>query len=162
MKLDAAFDEFVVQRSPALLRTAVLLANGDRHAAEDLLQTALLRLARHWGKTAGNPEPYVRRILVNLAVDTSRNRRRRLPEARWPEGLEPAVVDALPDDSVLEVLRELPPQQRATLVLRFWDDCSVAETAALLGCSEGTVKSNTSRALARLREALERTTHADR
>jgi RNA polymerase sigma-70 factor (sigma-E family) len=160
VKLDAAFDEFVVQRSPALLRTAVLLCNGDRHAAEDLLQTALLRLARHWGRTS-DPEAYVRRILVNLAVDGTRNRRRRLPETRWPEGLEPAVHDAAADP-LPEVVASLPPQQRATLVLRFWDDCSVAETARLLGCSEGTVKSNTSRALARLREALERTSHADR
>ncbi|HUQ00502.1 MAG TPA: sigma factor, partial [Aeromicrobium sp.] len=108
--VDAAFDEFVLQRSPALLRTAVLLVNGDRHAGEDLLQTALMRLARHWAKTSANPEPYVRRILVNLACDSTRRRRRRLAETPWPDGLEPAVSDALPDDSVLEVLRELPPQ----------------------------------------------------
>jgi RNA polymerase sigma-70 factor (sigma-E family) len=161
-KLDEGFDEFVVSRSPALLRTAVLLLGGDRHGAEDLLQTALLRLARHWGKAAGNPEPYVRRILVNLAIDSTRNRRRRVAETSWPEGLEPAVQDASSDDGLLEVLHDLPPQQRATVVLRFWDDCSVAQTAELLGCSEGTVKSNTSRALARLRDSLERNSHADR
>jgi RNA polymerase sigma-70 factor (sigma-E family) len=160
--VDAAFDDFVLHRSAALLRTAVLLCNGDRHAGEDLLQTALMRLCRQWRKAADNPEPYVRRILVNLAIDGTRNRRRRVAETPWPAGLDPAADDMAADDSVLAVLRELPPQQRATLVLRYWDDCSVADTAALLGCSEGTVKSNTSRALARLREALERNAHADR
>lgn len=153
-RLGPDFDEFVTGRSPALLRTAVLLL-GDRHDAEDLLQTALLRVARHWSRALDNPEAYTRRILVNLAYDRSRRRRRR------PESLgqvpDRAVTDEHPDErgELLRVLRSLPERQRATVVLRFWEDLSVAETAQLLGCSEGTVKSATSKALAHLRDALQ-------
>lgn len=152
-RLGADFDEFVTGRSPALLRTAVLLL-GDRHEAEDLLQTALLRVARHWSRALANPEAYTRRVLVNLAYDHSRRRQRK------PESLghvpEHAVIDEHRDDrdALVRVLRDLPERQRATVVLRFWEDLSVAETADLLGCSEGTVKSTTSKALAHLRQAL--------
>lgn len=162
MRTDPGFDEFVVTRSPALLRTAVLLCGGDRHSGEDLLQTALLRLARHWRKAGDNPEPYVRRILVNLACDRTRLRRRRVAEAPWPETFDPGAEVDPRDDDVLQALKQLPPQQCATVVLRFWDDLSVAQTAALLGVAEGTVKSNTSRALSHLRDVLERNQHADR
>jgi RNA polymerase sigma-70 factor (sigma-E family) len=153
-RLDADFDDFVIGRSPALLRTAVLLV-GDRHEAEDLLQTALLRLARHWSRAVENPDAYVRRVIVNLACDHSRRRQRR-----------PVQLGTVPDvpvedsprenhDELIRALRDLPERQRATVVLRFWEDLSVAETAALLGCTDGTVKSNTSKALAHLREAIE-------
>jgi RNA polymerase sigma-70 factor (sigma-E family) len=153
-RLSADFDEFVVGRSPALLRTAVLLT-GDRHDAEDLVQTALLRVARHWSRALDNPEAYTRRILVNLAYDHSR-RRRRHPERLGPPP-EHVGTDTYGDDrdDLLRLLRELPERQRATVVLRFWEDLSVAETAQLLGCSEGTVKSTTSKALAHLRDALQ-------
>jgi RNA polymerase sigma-70 factor (sigma-E family) len=157
-RLGADFDEFVVARSPGLLRTAVLLT-GDRHDAEDLVQTALLRVARHWSRALDNPEAYTRRILVNLAYDHSRRRKRR-PEQLGPPPDRAATDDHADDhaddrDELLGLLRELPPRQRATVVLRFWEDLSVAETAQLLGCSEGTVKSTTSKALAHLREALQ-------
>jgi len=152
-RLGADFDEFVVGRSSALLRTAILLT-GDRHDAEDLVQTALLRVARHWSRALENPEAYTRRVLVNLAYDRSRHRKRR------PERLGPPPDRAATDhygeerDDLLRLLRQLPERQRATVVLRYWEDLSVAETAQLLGCTEGTVKSATSKALAHLREAL--------
>jgi RNA polymerase sigma-70 factor (sigma-E family) len=153
-RLGAEFDDFVIGRSPALLRTAVLLL-GDRNDAEDLLQTALLRVARHWSRARENPDAYTRRVLVNLAHDHARRRR------RHPESLN-GVPDAPGRDvtsegreDLLPALRALPERQRATVVLRFWEDLSVAETAALLGCSEGTVKSTTSKALARLRGVLD-------
>jgi RNA polymerase sigma-70 factor (sigma-E family) len=151
------FDEFVVGRSQALLRTAVLLL-GDRHDAEDLLQTALLRVARHWSRARESPDAYTRRVLINLAYDHSRYRRRH-PESPGPLPDRPQAppTDGEHDerDDLLRVLRELPERQRATVVLRFWEDLSVADTAALLGCSEGTVKSTTSKALARLRRVLD-------
>jgi RNA polymerase sigma-70 factor (sigma-E family) len=152
-RLSADFDEFVVGRSAALLRTAILLT-GDRHDAEDLVQTALLRVARHWSRALDNPEAYTRRILVNLAYDHSRRRKRR-PERLGPPP-DRVAADNYGDDreDLLRVLRVLPERQRATVVLRFWEDLSVAETAQLLGCSEGTVKSTTSKALAHLRDAL--------
>ncbi|MBV9486146.1 MAG: SigE family RNA polymerase sigma factor [Frankiaceae bacterium] len=153
-RLDADFDDFVLGRSPALLRTAALLV-GDRHEAEDLLQTALLRLARHWSRAVENPDAYVRRVMVNLACDHSRRRRRR--PVQLGSVPDVPVGDASNDDhdDLVQALRDLPERQRATVVLRFWEDLSVAETAAILGCTEGTVKSTTSKALAHLRAAIQ-------
>jgi RNA polymerase sigma-70 factor (sigma-E family) len=153
-RLGSDFDEFVVGRSPALLRTAVLLV-GDRHEAEDLLQTALLRLARHWSRAADNPNAYVRRVLVNLAYDHSRRRRRRPERLGFVPEVPHEGADPDDRDDLIRALRELPERQRATVVLRFWEDLSVAETAALLDCTEGTVKSTTSKALAHLRDHLD-------
>jgi RNA polymerase sigma-70 factor (sigma-E family) len=149
----ADFDDFVASRSPSLLRTAVLLT-GHRQDAEDLLQAALIRVARHWPRALEHPEAYTRQVLVNLVRDRARQRRRR-PEQLGPPP-EHATTDPHADDreELLRLLRELPERQRATVVLRFWEDLSVAETARLLGCTEGTVKSSTSKALAHLRTAL--------
>jgi RNA polymerase sigma-70 factor (sigma-E family) len=153
-RLGADFDEFVIGRSSALLRTAILLT-GDRHDAEDLVQTALLRVARHWSRALDNPEGYTRRVLVNLAYDRSRHRKRR-PERLGPPPDSVATDDYGEDrDDLLRLLRQLPERQRATVVLRYWEDLSIAETAQILGCTEGTVKSATSKALAHLREALD-------
>lgn len=154
-RLGTDFDEFVIGRSPGLLRTAVLLL-GDPADAEDVLQTALIRLARHWHRALDNPDAYVRRALVNLARDHAR-RKRRKPEALGavPDVAAAAAAPAEDRDDLLRVLRELPERQRATVVLRFWEDLSVTETAHVLGCSEGTVKSTTSKALAHLRDVLD-------
>jgi RNA polymerase sigma-70 factor (sigma-E family) len=153
-RLGPDFDDFVIGRSSALLRTAILLT-GDRHDAEDLVQTALLRVARYWSRALDNPEAYTRRVLVNLAYDRSRHRKRR-PERLGPPPDSTATDDYAEErDDLLQLLRQLPERQRATVVLRFWEDLSVAETAQLLGCTEGTVKSTTSKALAHLREALD-------
>jgi RNA polymerase sigma-70 factor (sigma-E family) len=152
-----SFDEFVATSADRLVRTAYLLC-GDRGHAEDLVQTALLRTARRWRTARRQPEAYARRVVVNLAKDRWRDLARRPGEAPL-EGAEATVatgdVDGLLDrDELLRATAQLPPGQRAVLVLRYFDDLSVEETAATLGCSTGTVKSQTSRALDRLRAAL--------
>jgi RNA polymerase sigma-70 factor (sigma-E family) len=150
-----AFEAFVEGASGRLMRTAYLLS-GDRGHAEDLVQSTLLRTARRWPRARQQPEAYARRVLVNLAKDRWRTLRRRVDEVAVTE--EPLVPE---DDGVLErerllaAIRELPAGQRAVLVLRFFDDLSVAETAAALDCSEGTVKSQTARALDRMRSVLD-------
>ena len=152
------FDRFVLDRSTALLRLAVLLV-GDRGHAEDLLQTALLRLSVRWRSVQAHPEAYVRRVLVNLARDRWRHRARRVAEAEMTESAHATTArdpaDAVVDRDVLRrALAALPRRQREVMVLRFFADLSVAETAATLRTSEGTVKAHTSRAVARLRQAL--------
>lgn len=145
-----SFEEFVRVRSGALGRTAFLLT-GNRHDAEDLLQSALSRAAVRWGRV-DDPEAYVRRALYTQAVSRWRALRRRPVETLGPppEGAAPgADVDLR---VVLhQALRRLTPRQRAVLVLRFYEDHSESATAELLGCSVGTVKSQTRHALARLR-----------
>ncbi|GAA0249885.1 SigE family RNA polymerase sigma factor [Cryptosporangium japonicum] len=149
----AGLEEFVADRGDALLATAILLAGG-RDAGQDLLQAAIERVMRRWHTIDGDPEGYVRRILYHLAVDTWRRRSRR------PEVLTAVDTEAVPDgtatldlrDALLRALAQLPPKQRAVLVLRFFEHLTEAEAAEQLGCSIGTVKSATSRGLARLRE----------
>lgn len=158
MNPGADFDDFVRSASPRLLRTSFLLA-GDRGHAEDLLQEALVRTARHWRRARDTPEPYTRRIIVNLATDRWRARQRRAPEVLVGDqladhGIE-ATVSAHDDRQVIvHALRQLPYQQRAVAVLRYWEGATVAETASLLGLSEGTVKSYAARAVARLRALI--------
>lgn len=155
---DATFDEFVATSSPYLLRLAYRLTT-DVHLAEDLLQGALWRVAKHWAQARENPGAYAQRTLVNLAADGRRDRRRRPVEVRI-EALGDRA-DAGPSDQVenrdllLAALRRLPPRQRAVIVLRYWEDMSVEETAAVLGCSNGNVKSTASRGLERLRDVLD-------
>jgi RNA polymerase sigma-70 factor (sigma-E family) len=148
-----ALERFVAERGDRLLRTAVLLA-GNRADGEDLLQSALERLLRNWRRIDGDPENYVRRTLYNLATDGWRRHRVHQRHAVLLEPappVDPAIaVDVR--DAVIRVLVQLPPRQRAVLVLRYFDQLSEAETAAALGCSVGTVKSATARGLARLRE----------
>jgi RNA polymerase sigma-70 factor (sigma-E family) len=161
VRVDTEFDDFVEAQSTRLLRTAYLLT-GDRGHAEDLLQTALLRTLRRWSQAREAPTEYTRRVLVNLSRD-----RVRLLSRRPRESPLPADPDALrghrPDRAVEQLgerhrvaraLAALPTRQRQVVVLRFFEDLTVTQTAALLGASEGTVKSYTSRALARLRELL--------
>lgn len=153
---DASFTAFVAARYPHLVRSAYLLT-GDRASAEDLVQAALLRTYGRWRRLDAphNAEAYTRTVMVRLAA---RSRRRRwnaeTPTSSLPET---AVADGsarIDDrDQVHAALTTLPWPQRAVLVLRFLDDRSEAETAELLGCSVGTVKSRTSRALASLRAA---------
>lgn len=154
MKDDRDFEEFVAARGTALLRTALLLCASSRPDAEDVVQSALERAYRHWGRIEGDPEPYVRRILVNLTISRARRRRilhevqvARPPETEVAEAADGVVLR----DALIRELRRLPPRQRAVLVLRYWEDMSEAQTAQLLGCSVGTVKSQASKALARLR-----------
>ncbi len=147
------FTRFVAERTPALLRVAHALT-GDRHAAEDLVQNALAKAMLKWRQIGDSPEAYVRRILYHDHISGWRRRRRR-PEtvmAQLPE----RPSDDRTDDAHLrmvirEALLELPPRQRAVIVLRYLDDRSEREVAEILGCREGTVASQASRALAKLR-----------
>jgi RNA polymerase sigma-70 factor (sigma-E family) len=146
-------ERFVAERGDALLATASLLT-GSRVAGEDLVQMALERVMRNWNRVRGDPEGYLRRTLYHLAVDQWRVRRRRreILASVEPRGL-PDCADALSlRHALVQALARLSPRQRATLVLRYWEQHSEAEAAAVLGCSVGTIKSNTARGLARLRE----------
>ncbi len=150
---ERTLERFVAERGDRLLRTAALLA-GSRTAGEDLLQSALERLLRNWRRIEGDPENYVRRTLYNLAADGWRRQRvwqRKALLAEPAPAPDPAAAYDL-RDAVLRVLAQLPPRQRAVLVLRYFEQLSEAETAQALGCSVGNVKSATSRGLARLRE----------
>jgi RNA polymerase sigma-70 factor (sigma-E family) len=155
---DAAFRAFVAARRPALLRTATLLAAGDAHAAEDLVQTALTRLYVAWPRVdrAHGPEAYARRILVNALIDERRRpwSRRESSRAELPDVPADAPASAEDRDAVRRALAALAPRMRAAVVLRHWLGYDVAECAHLLGCTEGTVKSQTARGLDRLRALL--------
>jgi len=147
-------ESFLTERADQLMRTAVLLT-GSREAGQDLLQTALERLLRHWPTLAGDPEAYLRRTLYNLAADGFRRQgrlQRKLLLLR-AQAAPPADPTARVDlrDALVRLLVQLPPRQRAVLVLRYWEQLTEAETAAVLGWPEGTVKSAASRGLRRLR-----------
>ncbi|MEJ3744372.1 SigE family RNA polymerase sigma factor [Actinomycetes bacterium KLBMP 9797] len=151
------FTAFVRAYGDRLLRFARLLVP-DATEAEDVLQNALVRLARHWPKRLESPEAYVRTALVNLVKDRGR-RRHLVPVPADPDTDRPAAdgdhADAVAARAHLDqVLAALPPRQRVTVVLRVIDGLSEAETAALMGCSPGTVKSNLARGLDKVRAAL--------
>ena len=161
VRVDPSFTEFVEGHSAGLLRTAYLLT-GDRGHAEDLLQTALLRTLRRWSHAREAPVAYTRQVLVNLSRDRLRRLRRRPREQPLPDDPESlrgtdgrsAASGVTSRRVVVAALAQLPLRQRQVVVLRFFDDLSVEQTAQLLGFSTGTVKSYTSRALARLRELI--------
>ena len=152
---DAEFVEFVTGAHISLLRTARLLT-GDRHTAEDLLQTALVRVYTRWSRSASweSPHAYARKVVVNLYA-TWRRRRWHTevvrPEADHTPDTRDMAGDAERRLELERALAGLPRAQRVVVVLRFYEDLSVEETADLLGCSAGTVKSRTHRALERLR-----------
>lgn len=148
------FREFVAMRSTALLRLAVLLTGGDRHAAEDLLQIALMKAYGRWTRIE-QPEAYVRQILYRQQVNRWRLRRDHaettvavLPESggQAGAGAEPELRIAL-----WAALGRLSKRQRAVVVLRYFEDLPEAEVAALLGIPVGTVRSTAHRSLAKLR-----------
>jgi RNA polymerase sigma-70 factor (sigma-E family) len=152
----ADLERLLADRGPQLMRVAIALA-GDRQGGEDLLQAALERVLRKPRQVDRDTEGYLRRVLYNLAADGWRRR------SRWREKVSllraQAGADAVDGtvavdvrDALVRLMRQLPPRQRAVIVLRYWEQRTEAETAALLGCSEGTVKSAASRGLRRLRE----------
>jgi len=139
-----------------LRRTAFLLS-GDWHLADDLAQDALVRIYQAWPRLQrrGDLGGYARRVLVNLFLDHQRRpaRRERSTDA-VPDHASLGEGTAADRENLLDALRAVPPRQRAVLVLRYWEDLSVEQTAQLLGTSAGTVKSQTSRGLVSLRAAL--------
>ena len=149
------FSAFAVSRWPGLVRLAFGLT-GDRWAAEDLAQVTLARAYVAWRRVsrADDPDAYLRRILVNAS--NRRFRRRRVAEQPGdpPEAAVEGPAELVSDRAaLLAALRQLPPRQRAVVVLRYWEDLTDAQIAATLGCSPGTVRSQLSRALAKLRES---------
>jgi RNA polymerase sigma-70 factor (sigma-E family) len=156
---DSEFTAYYVARGRTMRNTAYLLC-GDWHLAEDLTQTAFAKLYRVWGRVQRRDalDAYVRRVLLRAFLDERRKPWRR------EHSVEPgsAVLDPAQETvgghevELREALAAVPPRQRAVLVLRFWADLSVEQTAEALGCSTGNVKSQTARGLATLREALDR------
>ena len=161
--MDAAaereFGDYVVARFGALCRFAYLLC-ADWHRAEDAVQTALTKLYLRWDTLHdhGRIEPYLRRALVTSLIDEGRRGwfRKEAAHSQVPELAElgdpsGATADRL---ALLSALAQVPPRQRAVLVLRYWEDQSIEQVADLLNCSIGTVKSQTAHGLQRLRELL--------
>ncbi len=157
------FDEYVVSRSPALLRFGAALT-GDTHLAEDLVQTALVKAHKHWRTvaTADHPDAYVRRVMVTTHI--SGHRRRRvleqltsvLPDRAHVSDVAVAVTER---DELERAIRELPPRQRATLVLRHYAGYEDAAIAEVLDCTQTSVRAYASKGTARLRTLLAPTTH---
>ncbi|GAA5188118.1 SigE family RNA polymerase sigma factor [Rugosimonospora acidiphila] len=158
------YDRFVAERSPRLLRVAYLMTR-DWGAAEDLLQSALIKVWFAWSRVRGDPEAYVRRIIVTTHI--SFRRRRSSGEIPWPDPdsgrgyLPDPAAEHAERDAVWQVLGRLPARQRAILVLRYFEDLTEAQTAEVLGISVGTVKTHASRALAKLRDITELRAHAE-
>jgi RNA polymerase sigma-70 factor (sigma-E family) len=155
---EEAFQAFVRSRWSALVRTAYLLT-GDRHLAEDVAQTALAKTYRCWSRVQSSdyPDAYVRRILISCHKD--RFRKRRVPEQLTdmpPDAMAPQDDIARADERerLAAALARLPKRQRAVVILRYWEDLSELEVARTMGCSVGTVKSQASKALSKLRAVL--------
>lgn len=164
-RMRSDFDRFVASHASELLRVGYLVV-GDLAEAEDLVQESLLRVARRWPRVQRmeHPDAYARRILVNLALDGKKRRTRereelasddRLPFVELAENAAANITAVEAQSELIAALAALPPRQRAVLVLRYFEDLSVAQVAAILDCSLGTVKSTASRGLARLRQTLE-------
>jgi RNA polymerase sigma-70 factor (sigma-E family) len=154
------FRAYVVESRPRLVRTATLLTAGDRHLAEDLVQTTLTKLFLAWPRIrkADGCDAYARRTLVNALIDERRRPfwRHERVHAQVPDSIS-GDHQGLPEfDELQAALAELPPGMRVAVVFRHVYDLSVAETADALNCSEGNVKSQTARGLDRLRVALSR------
>lgn len=153
---DAEFSAYMAARQASLLRTAYLLT-GHRHSAEDLVQVALGKLYLSWDKVERREslDGYVRRILVNEHNSLWRRawKKRETTTAELPEQLVPAHESHTErNDALWQAVQKLPTKQRAAVVLRYYEDLSEAETAHVLGVSVGTVKSQTSRAIAAMRK----------
>jgi RNA polymerase sigma-70 factor (sigma-E family) len=151
MAEESEFDGFVVGRSPALLRSAYLLVQ-DEGLAEDLLQTALTKAWFAW-KRIEEPEAYVRRIMVTTSASWWRRRWNRETPTDEPEhqAMAARLDEPANAQDLWVAIGHLPPRQRAVVVLRYLEDRTEAETASLMGCSVGTVKSQCAKALAKLR-----------
>jgi RNA polymerase sigma-70 factor (sigma-E family) len=150
-RADGATSELYERLWPRLVRLGRLLT-GSQSAGEDVAQEAFLRFLRQ-DRDVDNPEAYLRRSVVNLAVNTHRRERRERDLLQRYERPDPVVRDA-PPDALWPLVIRLPARQRAVLVLRYYEDLPEREIAQLVGCRPGTVKSLASRALATLRKDL--------
>jgi len=145
------FDAFVVAQYRSLLRMAYLLVR-DRYLAEDLVQTALTKSWFAWSRINGDPVPYVRRVMVTTSVSWWRRRwRAEVPTGDLPEPRTSTTGSSPEAHDLWVAVGHLPARQRAVIVLRYYEDLSEAETARILDCSAGAVKSHCSRALSKLR-----------
>ena len=152
----AAFTNWAAAQAPRLHRFAYLLC-GDWHDAEDLVQEALAKAALHWKRIqrVEHPDAYVRTILVNQCKSMWRRPWRRAHSADAIDVTSPDQADAVVDHTdLVAALQQLPVRQRATVVLRYYEDLTEAQTAAVLGCSTGTVKSQHHKALQALRVTM--------
>ena len=153
---ETEFAELVAAKGGALRRTAYLMS-GDWHLAEDLVQTVFVKVHLHWRRIRRQDsfDSYLRTTLFHAYLDTRRAKWRRETPAEYVPDLEaPGTAPNDDRDVLVAALRRIPPRQRAVLILRYWEDLSVEETAGLLGCAAGTVKSQTARGLAALRPLL--------
>jgi RNA polymerase sigma-70 factor (sigma-E family) len=155
---DAAFEAYFAARSDAMRGTAYLLC-GDWHRAEDLVQQTFTKLYLAWRRIKRHEamDAYTRQTLVRTFISERRRGWFKHEAVGEPATEVMAPVSGLPEERLvlLEALAKVPPKQRAVLVLRYWEDASIEQTAALLGCSEGTVKSQAARGLQTLRGLLE-------
>lgn len=150
---DPAYSDFVQARGPRLRRAAYLLC-GDPDLAEDLVQEALIALAEKW-ESVENPDGFVRKVIYRQRVSFWRKRRREVSSEWLPErGIPDGAEERARDDEVHRALRQLPPRQRAALVLRYFEDLTEEQTAQVMGIRTGTVKSLSHHAIARLRAEL--------
>ena len=152
--VSGGFEAYVAARGDALHRTAYLLTH-DHGLAEDLVQTALAKTWGSWGRIQGDPDPYVRKVMVNTFATWWRRRwNGEHPTEQLPERASPDHGDDVATRSgLVDALAQLPRRMRAVVVLRYFEDLTEAQTADVLGISVGTVKSQTSKALAQLRVA---------
>jgi RNA polymerase sigma-70 factor (sigma-E family) len=156
---ELSFDAWVEDRVVALLRFAYLVT-GSRHAAEDAVQAALTNACERWSRVrrTTDPDAYVRRMVVNAHVSAWRRSGRRelaVAEVRGSRHADDPAEALARDDAVWRVCHGLPRQQRAAVVLRYYEDLEYDEIAAVLGCTAGTARSHVHRALAALRAELE-------
>lgn len=150
---DPAYSEFVLARQGKLRRAAYLMC-GDAAQAEDLVQEALIALAEKW-ESVQHPDAFVRKVIYRQRVSWWRRSRHELATELLPDrGVDDGATTRARDDEVHEVLRTLPPRQRAALVLRYFEDLTEAQTAEVMGVATGTVKSLSHQAVARMRAEL--------
>jgi RNA polymerase sigma-70 factor (sigma-E family) len=150
------FAEFVRQALPGLLRYGHMLT-GNPHDAADLVQTVLEKLGSRWSavvRKTGDPVAYARKSMANAHISRWRRTRRESLIADLPDRPADAAPDPFENEPLWEALRGLPPRQRAVMVMRYYDDLSEADIATVLGVSRGTVKSQSSKAMATLRARL--------
>lgn len=151
------FEEYVAARLPVLLRQATVLA-GDAHVAEDVVQDVLIKVQPRWERIRelDMPDAYLRKMIINELLSARRRVAATLRRERvqWPAPAQDDADVVVQREAILQVIRTLPVRQRIVIALRFYEDMADCDIAAVLGCAEGTVRSQASRALAKLRETV--------